>query len=124
MVISNGISPSRLKYLIWHCYYNIVMQILDGLFTFWGTFNFGAIAEGNPIIRYFIENYGLISILWIKGFVILLLGVMILAIRISKDLQESPSLGGVLTFINVLYTIVVGIWVYAYFNPHLIAGFN
>lgn len=123
MVVSNGVSTPRLKFLIGGCYYNIVMQICDAVFTYWGTSNFGAEVEGNPLIRNLIEDYGVNIIFMIKTIIILLIFLMIHMVKRSPEVFEKSSFNILLPITNIIYTIVVVDWFCAFIRIQLMLYF-
>jgi len=84
--------------------YSILLQILDGILTYIGVtqLGYGSNAEGNPIIKYFIDNLGAeLGLILTKSFAIFIIWRF-------KHLFGFKSF----LFICGIYTIVVLGWVY------------
>lgn len=93
----------------------IVLQVLDGTFTYWGVANFGIAIEGNPFVAMMIEQYGLI-----QGLIMTKLGgILSVSFLYKISLNEVSSFiprSGIV-FLNVVYSIVVGIWFLVWIEP-------
>lgn len=89
--------------------YLILLQILDGILTYAGVMRFGPEAEGNPLIKYCIVNFGLFeSLVVIKGLGIVLV-IILCYIKINRLILY------ILGIVTVLYTGAVILWVYVLF---------
>jgi hypothetical protein len=87
-------------------YYLILLQFLDGIFTWWGVtcLGHGTDAEGNPVVKYVMDSLGVEpGLLLVKG----------LAILIICFLFKYWSTR-IMTLIGLIYSIVVGIWFYVF----------
>lgn len=77
-----------------------ILQILDGLLTFWGVSNFGPNVEGNPLVKSLIEKFGAdAALLSIKLF-----GIFLSFLFVKLEAHK------VLIFLTGLYGGVVLIW--------------
>jgi hypothetical protein len=86
--------------------YLCLLQIFDGLFTWWGVkfLGHGTNAEGNPIVKYIMDNLGVVPGL------VLIKGIAIVVIYYLYTHLKTKSLG----LLCLVYTIVVGIWAYMF----------
>jgi uncharacterized membrane protein len=90
--------------------YSIVLQILDGILTYIGVtqLGYGSKAEGNPIIKYFIDTLGAeFGLIITKCFAIFII-------------WRFKHLFGIKSFLFIcgIYTVVVFGWVYILLSFH------
>lgn len=78
----------------------IILQVLDGLFTFWGIENFGTKVEGNPLVKSLIESWGPEQVL---------ITIKLFAVGIIIFLMSQKALKP-LIFIAGAYVAVVYMW--------------
>lgn len=98
-----------MKILVLLC---ILLQILDGIFTGYGIFNssLGVDAEGNPLVKYFINCLGVVpGLILVKSFAIA-------AVLYMQKNKVSPLAVGIVCGI---YVPVVGTWAYIIFSGNL-----
>lgn len=79
----------------------VLMQVLDGVLTWWGVSNFGSSIEGNPLVKLLIDAFGAAPAL---------IGIKLIGIALSFafiKLRAAKSL----IFLAGLYTGVVLIWI-------------
>ena len=95
----------------------ILLQALDGLFTFVGIKQFGLIIEGNPLLRFFMEQFGQLAALAIVKTVAiaLILWLVFLARRMSW-------LKNAIGVVSVIYLITAVLpWTYILFLRPLVS---
>lgn len=92
------------------------LQLADGYLTLIGVTRFGTGAEGNPLLRHLIEEFGPVQILTVvKLFAIFLIGT--LTYYAQSQLWVRSAMGAV-SFIYVVGAIIP--WTYILFiKPHL-----
>ena len=94
----------------------IILQFLDGLTTYIGVKALGPRAEGNPLIRYAIENLGPeFALVSIK-----LLAVMFVVALYRLNRKSKTYLKTVLVILSVVYINVVAMWIYAFWNNSIL----
>ena len=94
----------------------ILLQLADGLFTSVGVFRFGTSVEGNPLLRFFMEEFGCYSTLAaVKGVAI----VMVLILCMSA--KKFPWVNSAMGAITCVYTFAAIVpWTYVLFlEPQL-----
>lgn len=92
------------KSFIFQAIFLIILQIFDGLLTYIGIFLYGNSVEGNKIIVYLIEKFGLIEGLVLAKFIGI---ICIYLLCVIKTQITSYILDGLI----LLYTTVVILWV-------------
>ncbi len=85
--------------------YLSLLQVCDLLFTHWGCTTIGIHAEGNPLMIFMMEKFGILSGLLIAKSV---------AFFFILALFKTGAIN-ILRFLSAIYTIVIGMWIYAYF---------
>ena len=96
--------------------YNIILQILDGLLTFWGVnfLGYGTAIEGNPFVSYLMNTFGVFNGLLIAK----LFGIiMIISLHFLFQINDKVKrLFWAYIFVTLIYTYVVGDWIYTFIN--------
>lgn len=95
-----------------------LLNVLDGLFTYWGVVHIGAgpEIEANPMIRYLMYEIGPTNaILWAK---IVSIVCCFLIVRFFR-LTDSPWAYRGYVMLIVVYGLVVGHWGYNYIHYYL-----
>jgi len=87
-----------------------ILQLLDGILTGLGMYYFGTSAEGNPLLRVLMENYGYINALVItKTFAIgVIVALCMLASKVSWISMAFKGVIGIyLVFAVIPWTIIL-----------------
>lgn len=95
------------------CILNIVLQALDGVLTYIGVSLYSSGIEGNPVVKFVIENMGIgVGLVTVKTIAIGLL-VFIITVRLGENFDPKDFYLYLLalTVINGIYIWVVGYWI-------------
>ena len=95
---------SRKEYIVFGLILAL-MQVLDGVLTYWGVSRFGTGVEGNPLVKSLIETFGAEPTL----FSLKLLGVFLSWVFVKLRAAKA------LVFMAGLYSGVVLIWLRFWF---------
>jgi membrane-bound metal-dependent hydrolase YbcI (DUF457 family) len=110
------IKLSKLQIVQLFCLLHVILQILDGSFTYWGISNFGVRVEGNPFIVLLVDQFGLVQgLLMAKLSGIGFIGIFYHIIKTNLD--QFKTLFFMLGFVNIVYGVVVAIWFTAWLFP-------
>lgn len=90
-------------------YFLILMQILDGVLTYFGVCSAGLWIEGNPLVRYVMSTCGILGgLLLVKTMAILILLTSLLFV---SEIRNQKSLFLSLLLVNVCYVLAVYYWI-------------
>ena len=109
---------TRLDIIAMLCIWHIILQILDGTFTYWGVSTYGIEIEGNPFVSMLIEQFGLLpGLLMAKGS-----GIAIVTyfynIYKKNSSETFKTFSWVLITVNLIYALVVFVWFLVWLNPN------
>lgn len=98
--------------------YLILLQVLDGLLTYWGVVytGYGPQIEGNPLLQYLIIQFGPgIALFSVKCFAIVLLLVW------YKHFKKTNSYFCKISclILSIIYSIVVVLWLYIFIKYYV-----
>jgi hypothetical protein len=101
--------PSLLKFSIWSTFAILAtLNVLDAATTAILVHQFGAGVEANPIVRYWIEAYGVTGIYMIKFVVVAFLGLTICAITKYVKADRGQKIAHICMWIlNVMLSLIV-----------------
>lgn len=101
--------PSLLKSNIWTTFAILAtLNVLDAASTAILVHQFGAGVEANPIVRYWIEAYGVTGIYMIKFVVVAFLGLTICAITKYVKADRGQKIAHICMWIlNVMLSLIV-----------------
>lgn len=90
----------------------ILLQVLDGIFTYYGVRFFGEEAEGNPVVRMIIHQFGAFLALFVlKSVGIALVGFMH---KLETKLEDTVWLSRSIKGICSLYLFAAISWITAF----------
>lgn len=90
----------------------ILLQILDGLITGVAISLYGVWVEGNPIIKFFVSNFGLISLVPIKGIAVF---ILILFIKNLEKIYNPVFNLSVILVTSIYLAVVFILWPYFFY---------
>jgi hypothetical protein len=99
-------------------YTHILLQILDGLLTYFGMLRFGVEYEGNPLINFTMETIGVApALILYKG-----IGVcMMLYLLYYEEFFNCKQMNIMLAFLNFLYIVLAIIpWIFVHTYPSIL----
>jgi hypothetical protein len=103
-----SVDKSYIKYINKLAILAMILQVLDGLYTYIGIRLFGSVIEGNPIIRFAVNLAGAeLALISIKFAACLMISY------ISR--VKSNQVFYMLIFVNFVYLNVVALWAYEFF---------
>lgn len=84
-----------------------LLQIADTVLTIWGVSIYGMAAEGNPIIKYLMVNYGILrGLLLVKVPALIFISILIIY---ATELY-TKSLKNIVILLNIVYFVVSIMW--------------
>jgi hypothetical protein len=86
--------------------FNIVLQVLDGVFTYIGVLHYGIEIEGNPLVRNTFLAIGAAPTL------LLFKGSAIVVVSVLKKVSNAPLTRRLMGFVNLVYCVSAMLWVY------------
>lgn len=95
--------------------YLILLQFLDGIFTYWGIKHFGTVeVEGNPFVKALVHEVGPEA-----GLILLKFLACSFIVIIVKRIKEQDYIKWWFLFVSTVYSGAIALWIFVFLREML-----